>query len=125
MSTENTQFADFLSAHDLTPEQVVAESKAAERLSAADREAYVQRQDARREKKTYADVGANKPEGLRRGVAMRTVKLALDGNPITRTNRKKITRAVERLLKNEVEVTVLKLFADVKSRNHKEDKAED
>lgn len=123
--SENTQFGDFLESHSLTAEQVVAESKVAEKLSAQDRVSYIKRQDARRNKKSYEEIEAPKPEGLRRGVAMRTVKLALDGKPITRVNRKKIARAVERLLKNEVEVSVFKLFADVKSRNHKEKPAED
>lgn len=115
----STQFSDFLSAHNLTAEQVVSESKAAEKLSTADRAGYVKRSDARRNKKPYGEVEATKPAGLRRGVAMRSVKMAIDGQPITRINRKKITRAVERLLKNETEVTVNKLFGDVRSRNHK------
>ncbi|MEO1229038.1 MAG: hypothetical protein AAFZ18_09050 [Myxococcota bacterium] len=95
-------------------------------ISQADRDKYVARAAARRAKKSYEDASADKPTGLRRGVSMRTLQLALDGQPITRVNRKKIARAVEKALKNEVEVTVLKLFADVRSRNHKKtDDAED
>ena len=115
-----SQFSDFLESHSLSPEQIVGESRVAESLDAQARSAYVRRADARREKKDYADAGADKPNGLRRGVSLRTLKLALAGNPITRINRKKIARAVDRLLKGETEVDVHKLFADVRSRNHKE-----
>ena len=120
-----SQLSDFLNEHDLTPEQVVTESKVAEHLNAADRENYAKRDQARRAKKSYADAAADKPGGLRRGVAHRTLKLALEGRPITRTNRKKIARAVERLLKNEVEVTVPKLFADVHALNHKKPESDE
>lgn len=115
----SSQLQDFLSANEITTEQVIAESKAAEKLSSADRELYVKRSDARREKKKYDEVEASKPAGLRRGVSKRTLQLALDGKPITRVNRKKITRAVERALAGKTDVDVLKLFGDVKSRNHK------
>lgn len=121
----SSQLADFLNEHNLTADQIVAESKAAEALSQKDREAYVKRADARRTKKSYEDVEAAKPGALRRGISIRMVKLAIDGQPVTRVSRKKITRAVEKLLKNETEVTVLKLFGDVRSRNHKKTEEED
>lgn len=121
-----SQLSDFLSENNLTPEGVLAESRAAERIDQGDRAKYNARADARREKKSYEETKAEKPSSLRRGVSKRTLQLALDGQPITRVNRKKIARAVEKLLKNEVEVTILKLFADVRSRNHKKtDDAED
>lgn len=121
-----SQLSDFLNEYNITPEQVVAESKAAEGISQADRAKFVARADARREKKKYDEVNAEKPSSLGRGVTKRTLDIALAGQPITRINRKKITRAVENLLKGENEVTVLKLFADVKSRNHKKtDESED
>jgi hypothetical protein len=118
-----SQLSDFLNEYDLTPEQVIAESRAAERLDKAARDKYVQRADARRKKKPYDEVGAEKPGALRRGVSKRTMDLALAGQPITRINRKKITRAVHNLLRGENEVTVHKLFADVRSRNHKKPEA--
>lgn len=118
-----SQLSDFLQENELTPEQVIAESRVTERLDRSAREAYVKRADARRNKKPYAEVGAQKPDGLRRGVSRRTLQLALHGEPITRINRKKITRAVHNLLKGEQEVTVFRLFGDTRSRNHKKPEA--
>ena len=120
-----SQLSDFLNEHSLTPEAIVAESKVAESLSSVDRVKYVKRADARREKKSYDEAGVEKPTGLRRGVSLRTLKLALDGQAITRVNRKKIARAVSNLLKGEIEVTVPKLFSDVRSRNHKKSDGEE
>ena len=120
-----SQLSDFIKENNITPEAIVAESGVAEHLSAVDRKLYVQRSDARRNKKSYDEVGLKKPGGLRRGVSMRILRLALDGQPITRINRKKITKAVENLLKNEVEVSVFKLFSDVRSRNHKKPDGEE
>ncbi|MBX2812986.1 MAG: hypothetical protein KTR25_14315 [Myxococcales bacterium] len=115
----SSQLADFLNEHNLSLESVVRESLVTEQLSSEDRAKYVARADARREKKSYSDVGVDKPTALRRGVSVRIVKLALEGQPITRVNRKKITRAVHNLLKGGTDVTVFKLFGDVRSRNHK------
>ncbi len=112
-----SQFSDFIESHQITTDRIAAESRAAERLDADDRAKYVQRADARREKKSYADLGAEKPGGLRRGVSERTLKLALEGAPITRVNRKKIARAVNGLLAGKEEVTVQKLFGDSASLN--------
>ena len=110
--------SDFLTENDLTAEQVVDRSAALEKLSQADRDLRVARETARREKKSYEDAGVEKPKALGRGVTIRTVKLALDGQPITRTNRKKIVRAVSSLLvsqkKDAVEWRVL--FNDVGPR---------
>jgi len=114
-------FSDFLQENDLTAEQVVERSKALETLDMADRDKKVARATARRNKRSYADAGADKPNALGRGVSMRTVKLAVDGQPVTRTSRKKIVRAVSSLLqsqkKDAVEWRVL--FNDVGARKGK------
>lgn len=121
-----SQLSDFLQEHSIEPEQVVRESKVAETIATSDRDLYVKRAAARRAKKPYGEFGADKPSALRRGISPRILALALEGKPITRINRKKIARAIDNLLKKEVEVTVLKLFADVPSRNHKKkDDSED
>lgn len=114
-------FSDFLNENDLTVDQVVARSKALETLSTADRDKRVARETARREKKSYEDAKADKPGAYGRGVSLRTVKLAIDGQPVTRTSRKKIVRAVSSLLqsqkKDAVEWRVL--FNDVGARKGK------
>lgn len=120
-----SQLSDFINEHNVGAEAIVAESKVTEQLSSADRANLVKRETARRTKKTYADLGADKPSGLRRGVSSRILKLAIDGQPITRINRKKIARAISNLLKGEVEVSVPKLFGDVRSQNHKNSKDSD
>ena len=113
--------SDFLNENGLTSEQVVARSKALETLSTADRDKRNARETARREKKSYDEANAEKPGAYGRGVSLRTVKLACDGQPVTRMNRKKIVRAVGSLLKSagkdEVEWRVL--FNDVGSRKGK------
>lgn len=116
-----SNLADFLKENDITAEQVVDRSKALEKLSQADRERRVARETARRNKKSYDDAGADKPEALGRGVSIRTVKIALDGNPITRSNRKKIVRAVGSLLQSQKKEPVewRVLFSDVGPRKPK------
>lgn len=113
--------SDFMNENQITAEQVVDRSKAIETLSNADRLKRVARETARRDKKSYADAGVEKPAALGRGVSMRTMKIAIEGQPVTRTNRKKIVRAVSSLLlsqkKDAVEWRVL--FNDVGARKGK------
>ena len=112
-----SNLSEFLDENGFSLEQVSNQSKAIETLNPQDRELKHKRADARREKKKYDEVGADKPAHLGRGVSVRTVKLAADGKPVTRTSRKKITRAVNSLLvsakKEPVEWRAL--FADVGS----------
>ncbi len=114
-----SQFSDFLSENGFSNADVVARSKAIETLSTKERAVMVQRANARRTKKSYEEAEAGKPAALGRGVSERTIKLASEGTPVTRTARKKILRAVNSLLasakKDAVETKIL--FADVKSRN--------
>ena len=116
-----SNLSDFLSENGFSIEQVAAQSNALETLDHTDRELRTKRADARREKKKYDEVGATKPAHLGRGVSVRTLKLASDGKPVTRSGRKKITRAVNSLLtsakKDTVEWRVL--FADVGSQKGK------
>lgn len=114
-------FSDFLQENEITAEQVVARSKAIETLSMADRDKRVARETARREKKSYEDAKAEKPAALGRGVSLRTVKIALEGQPVTRTNRKKLVRAVGSLLQSQKKEPVewRALFNDVGARKGK------
>lgn len=114
-------FSDFLSENDLTAEQVSDRSKAIETLSQADRDKRVLRETARREKKSYEDAGAEKPVALGHGVSPRIVKLAVDGQPITRTSRKKVVRAVNSLLQSQKKDAIewRALFNDVGARKGK------
>ncbi|MEO1228843.1 MAG: hypothetical protein AAFZ18_08065, partial [Myxococcota bacterium] len=61
-----SQLSDFLNEHNLSADKIVAESKAAEVISQADRDKYVARAVARRAKKSYEDASADNPTGLRR-----------------------------------------------------------
>lgn len=116
-----SNLSDFLSENSITAEQVAERSKILETLDSKGRDAAVKRSDARRQKKSYDEADAPKPAGLGRGASLRTVKEALEGKPIPRAGRKKITRAVNSLLvsqgKSEVEFRAL--FADVGARKGK------
>lgn len=116
-----SNLSEFLSENSFSIEQVADRSTALETLTTADRDRRVARETARREKKKYDEAGAEKPARYGRGVSVRTMKLAADGQPVTRLSRKKITRAVNSLLesakKEPVEWRVL--FADVGSRKGK------
>ncbi len=112
---------DFLSSNDITPEAVVSQSKAMERYSDADRAQNVARAAARREKKSYDDAQAPKTAKYGRGVTQRTMSTALAGEPVSRVNRKKITRAVNAILTTKKKDTVEApaLFGDVAARKGK------
>ncbi len=116
-----SMFSDFLSEHSLSADDVVKRSKAIETLSTADRALLVKRSDARREKKSYDELKLDKPKAYGSGVTDRTMKQAVEGQPIPRISRKKITRAVNSLLvsakKSEVEWRAL--FADAPARKGK------
>ncbi len=122
-----SNLSDFLKENSLTTEQVIARSKAIEALSMTDRDQMVARETARRDKKSYEDAGAcaDKPKSMGRGVSPRTMKLGVDGKLMTRSNRKKVVRAVNSLLvsakKDAVEWRAL--FGDVGAQKGKtEDK---
>lgn len=116
-----SNFSDFLSENDLTVEQVVAESQVLEARDTEQRELETKRAAARREKKSYDEAGAQKPEGLGRGASFRTVKDAVQGKPLPRVGRKKITRAVNAILqaKSKDPVDSRLLFADAPLRRGK------
>jgi hypothetical protein len=113
--------SDFLNENGVKPEDVVARSTALETLNTSDRALRNKRREARRLKKTYAETEATKPGSLGRGITMRTMTSALEGQPVTRLNRKKIARAVSSLLKSakKDEVEWRKLFTDTPSRKGK------
>jgi hypothetical protein len=116
-----SMLSDFLNENGVKPEDVVARSQALEKLNTEDRALRNKRTAARREKKTYEETEAKKPGSLGRGVTMRTMKSALEGQPVTRISRKKIARAVNSLLKSakKDEVEWRKLFQDSPSRKGK------
>jgi hypothetical protein len=116
-----SMLSDFLNQNGVKPEDVVARSRALETLNCQDRELRTKRKTARRLKKTYEESEAKKPGSLGRGVTMRTMKAALEGQPVTRLNRKKIARAVSSLMQSakKDEVEWRKLFQDTPSRKGK------
>ncbi len=113
--------SDFLNENGVKPEDLAARSKALETLDSGDRVLRNKRTAARRLKKTYEESDAKKPGSLGRGVTLRVINFALEGQPITRLNRKKIARAVNSLLKSskKEEIDWRKLFTDTPSRKGK------
>jgi len=115
-----TTLQDFLNEHGVEPQQIAAQSAAIEAKGAEEQARLHARHTARREKKAYADVGAEKPQRLGRGISPRIVKAAVDGQPVTRKNRQKIVRALESMLGPKgVEVDGNKLFADAPRKKAK------
>ncbi len=116
-----SKLSDVLSENGLNAESVVARSKAIEKMSSADRDKRTLRETARRTKKTYEETNAEKPSAYGRGVTERNMGIAMAGGPVTRTVRKKITRAVNSLLtsakKDAVDTKIL--FEDVPARKGK------
>lgn len=116
-----SNLSEFLQENDITPEQLEKRSKILEQLNAKGRQVVVKRAAARRQKKSYEEADAPKPGGLGRGASLRTIKEAMDGKPIPRVGRKKITRAVNSMLvsQGKSEVDFRALFADVGARKGK------
>ncbi len=113
--------ADFLNENGFSATDVAKRSASLEAFDDAARVKKVVRREARRTKKPYTEVGADKPSKLGRGVSERTVKSALAGDKIPRTGRKKITKAVSSLLQSKKKDPVdwRKLFADVGAKKGK------
>jgi hypothetical protein len=120
-----SKLSDFLKENSLTAADVAKRSNAIEKFSVTERAQQVARSDARRNKKPYADVKAEKPAKYGVGVSERVVSLAVNGGKVTRISRKKITRAVASLLasKKKEAVDWRALFADVGSKKGKTTKA--
>ena len=116
-----SNLSEFLTENDLTPEQVVSQSRVLEAFSRADREILNRRATARRAKKSYEEAGVDKPRAMGRGVSLRIVRLALEGKPLTSGSRRKIVRAVNSLLaaQSKGEVEGRALFGDVRRRKGK------
>ena len=116
-----SNLSDFLQENDIDPGDVVARSQALESRGVGDRELGVKRAAARRAKKTYEELSVEKPAALGRGVSLRTLSEAMEGNKIPRLGRRKITRAVNAILtaKSKGEVDFRVLFADVGVRKGK------
>lgn len=91
---------EFLESNGLTAEAVAERSKALETRSHADRILMAKRSDARRLKKTYEELELSKPGSLGRGVSLRSLQQVMAGGKSGRIARKKITRAVNSLLKS-------------------------
>lgn len=116
-----SNLSDFLQENEISPDAVVSRSKTLECRNASARDLGVKRASARRDKKTYEELKIEKPEALGRGVSLRTLREALDGNKIPRLGRKKITRAVNSILegKSKDAVDFRALFADIGARKGK------
>jgi hypothetical protein len=112
---------DFLSSNDFTAEGLVAASKTVERRSIEERGIGARRADARRLKKTYAELELTKPKGLGRGLGTATVMKAIEGEPVARLTRKKIVRAVNEMLakKKKGAIEWRQLFADAHLKGYK------
>lgn len=120
-----SNLADFLNENGISAADVAKRSAALEAFDDGARAKKVARREARRTKKPYADVGADKPSKLGRGVSERTVKAGMAGTKLTRSSRKKITKAVSSILQSKKKDAVdwRKLFADVGSKKGKSVKA--
>ncbi len=119
-----SNLSDLCAENGITPEALVATSKALEAQSVADRELLVKRADARRVKdkdKKTEEAEIAKPAGLGRGVSICTVQRAWDGAPQARLVRKKILRAVNAQLASQKKdaVDVRAAFGDVGSKKGK------
>jgi hypothetical protein len=89
-----SMLSDFLSTHGIKPEDLITASAALETLDVDGRALQVKRAAARRDKKPYAELKLEKAKGLGRGLSVGTLQRALDGQPVPRLVRHKITRAV-------------------------------
>lgn len=116
-----SQFAEFIQEKGVEPARIVQQSRALETLTPEDRSRRSQRSVARRNKKSYADAEAPKPDRFGRGVSLRTVTNAMEGKPVTRMNRKKIARALDAMLspQGSEPVDIQKLFADAPKKKPK------
>lgn len=111
---------DFLNEHGVEPQQIAAQSAAIEAKGPEEQARLHARHSARRQKKPYAEVGAEKPERMGRGISTRIVRAAAEGQPITRRNRQKIVRALESILGPKgVEVDAGALFGDAPKKKPK------
>lgn len=89
-----SQFSDFIQEQGISADDLIATSSTLEKLNAKQRETLVAREGARRNKKTYEELGLNKPNSLGRGVSPDITQRAIAGTPIPRVARKKLVRAV-------------------------------
>lgn len=116
-----TMLQDFLNEHGVEPQQIAAQSAAIEAKGPEEQARLHARHTARRQKKPYADAGADKPQRMGRGISPRIVKAAADGQPVTRKNRQKIARALESILGPKgVEIDASKLFSDAPKKKAKD-----
>lgn len=111
-----SMLSDFLKENQLTSEQLLTASKALETLKPEDRAGMVKRAGARRDKKTYAELQLAKPPALGRGFSGDVLARAIEGKPVPRLVRRKITRAVNQLLASAKKEAVdgRKLFNDAR-----------
>jgi hypothetical protein len=114
-----SMLSDFLKENGLKVEDLVARSSVIERTQIADRDLMTKRINARRQKKTYAELNIEKPKALGRGVSAAALGRALQGVPQPRIVRKKILRAVNSLLASKKSETTewRKLFQDTPARH--------
>lgn len=119
-----SNLSDFLTANNITPEQLVSTSQALEKLSPEEREKMVARTNARRTKKAYAELNIEKPAARGRGITLGTVQRAIAGQPVPRLVRHKIVRAVNAHLTSAKKDNVdwRPLFSDVPSKKGKKKK---
>lgn len=113
-----TMLSDFLKENAISPEDLAARSSVLETHHVTEFKLKAKRNQARSQKKTYAELNIEKPKSLGRGVSAGAIKRAMNGAQIPRLVRKKITRAVNQILasKKAEPADWRKLFADVPSK---------
>lgn len=119
-----SNLSDFLKDNNMTPEAIVTTSHAVEKLSPDQRTLLVARTNARRAKKTYAELSLEKPKSRGRGVSAGNVARAMAGQKVPRLVRHKILRAVNATLlsQKKSEIDWRPLFGDVGSKKGKKKK---
>src|SRR5262245_20824932 len=89
-----SNLSDFLSENNIKPEALVTLSHALEQFSPDERSQMAKRSEARRNKKTYAELSLEKVKSRGRGISSGTLHRAMEGQPVPRLVRQKILRAV-------------------------------
>ncbi|MFO0723636.1 MAG: hypothetical protein U1E65_07650 [Myxococcota bacterium] len=119
-----SQLSDFLSENKISPEAVIKASAALETVSVEERTLNTARANARRLKKTYAELNLGKAKARGRGVTLDVLNRAMAGQPVPRLVRSKIVRAVnDRLVSAKKQpVDWRPLFADAKVKKGKSEK---
>jgi hypothetical protein len=112
-----SKFAETVKDWGVTPEQIVAASKAMEVRSAEDRELATSRRQARQQDKKLSEANIAKP-ALGRALTLKSVQQAIAGSSQSRIVRSKLVRALNQLAKakKKTAVDAISLFGETKRR---------